>query len=224
MPKFSDADMDCYPFSIASIRNSSQVKFHPDVTFLVGENGSGKSTLLEAIAALLGFSPEGGTVNVNLDSADDRSILHEHLKASRSVIRPRESYFLRAESFFNVATADNYFNLGKLHQQSHGEAFLDVLTNRLNGDGIYLFDEPEAALSPVRQLAAVQRIHSLVEKDSQFIIATHSPILMAYPRARILQFDEFGINEISYTETEHYKFTKNFLNNHGAMMHHLLKT
>ncbi len=220
----SDKDKDFYPFSIPSIRNSSQVQFHPDVTFFVGENGSGKSTLLEAIAALLGLGPEGGTINVNLDSAGDRSELHEHLKASKGVTRPQEKYFLRAESFYNVATADVEFNQGTLHQQSHGEAFLDVLTNRLNGDGIYLFDEPEAALSPVRQLAAVQRMHTLVKQGSQFIVATHSPILMAYPNSCILQFENTGINKIAYTETEHFNFTKSFLNNHRAMMHHLLNS
>ena len=221
-------DKDAYPFAIPAIRSIDEIEFHPDVTFLVGENGAGKSTLIEAIALAMGFSAEGGTKNVRLQSADDISNLTQHLKLEKSFKRPRDGYFLRAESFYNVATyMDTTGYLGgyggmSLHQRSHGEAFFATLTDKLRGNGLYIFDEPEAALSPSRQMAALTAIHGLVQAESQFIIATHSPILMAYPNAKILLLNNHGITEVAYEQTEHYTVTKEFLNNHALMLRYLL--
>ena len=180
-------DFGEYPFSIPAVSALDTLEFHPDVTFLVGENGAGKSTLVEAIALAMGFGPEGGTKNVQRATADTVSGLHDYLKVVKSFARPRDHYFLRAESFYNVATyMDEVGYLGgygdkSLHARSHGESFMATLTLKLRGKGLYIFDEPEAALSPTRQMAALSAIHQLVERESQFIIATHSPILMAYP-------------------------------------------
>ena len=222
-------DFSAYPFSIPAVRNLDVLEFHPDVTFFVGENGAGKSTLLEAIALALGFGPEGGTKNMLFETASTTSSLHRSLKMVRSFAKPKAHYFLRAESFFNVATqvrelgvSDSYGGLG-LHEQSHGESFMALLLNKLRGQGLYLFDEPEAALSPNRQLAALSAIHQLVEEGSQFIIATHSPILLAYPRAKIVLFDGTGMSEVKYEDTEHYAVTKDFLNNYPRRIQQLLE-
>jgi predicted ATPase len=207
-----------YPMNIPAVRHLETMRFHPDVTFFVGENGSGKSTILEAIAIALGFNPEGGTRNVRFETTESASPLHKALVLSRSHKKPTDGYFLRAESFFNVATYMDQVGCvesygGSLHQKSHGEAFMALLGEKLRGNGLYLLDEPEAALSPARQLAALARIHKLVRQESQFIIATHSPILLAYPGARIYLFDDSGIREVSYEETDHYAVTRDFLNN-----------
>lgn len=221
---------DTYPFNIPALRNLSELSFHHEVTFLVGENGSGKSTLIEAIALALGFGPEGGTRAVMQETAKTTSSLHKYLVPVRGYRRPRDYFFLRAESFYNLATymdreAAGYLGSygGKsLHAQSHGESFMATLTTKLRGKGLYLFDEPEAALSPSRQLAALIAIHQLVQAESQFIIATHSPILMAYPNARILLLKEGGIDEVAYEQTEHYAVTREFLTNHRRMLERLL--
>ncbi|EKU98500.1 putative ATPase [Leptolyngbya sp. PCC 7375] len=221
-------DADSYPFSIPAIAAIDNLEFHPDVTFLVGENGAGKSTLVEAIAIAMGFGPEGGTKNVRIQSADDLSPLSKFIKLEKSFRRPRDGYFLRAESFYNVASyMDETGYLGgyggkSLHARSHGEAFFSALTNKLKGNGLYIFDEPEAALSPSRQMAALTIINELVNAESQFIIATHSPILMAYPNCKILLLHENGISEVSYEETEHFKITRDFLNRYPVMLKHLL--
>ncbi len=222
-----EPDQGVYPFDIPAVRAIDEIEFHPNVTFFVGENGSGKSTVLEAIAVALGFGAEGGTKNVRFSTVDSVSPLHEALRIARGVPQPRDGYFLRAESFFNVASymdevgyAETYG--GSLHERSHGEAFMAVLLNKLRGDGIYLLDEPEAALSPSRQMAALRAIHQLVEASSQFVIATHSPILLAYPHARIIQFDRSGVSEVAYEDTEHYAITRDFLNNHARRMEQLL--
>ncbi len=220
---------DEYPFSIPSIRHLQRLEFHPAVTFFIGENGSGKSTLLEAIAVKAGFSAEGGDRQLQFGTHDTHSPLHDRLKLERAFGQPTDGYFLRAESFYNVAS--HLENLGSafrayggksLHQQSHGESFLAVLKERLQGGGVYLFDEPEAALSPQRQLSVLTLMHRLVHHQSQLIIATHSPILLAYPQARIYQFAESGITEVKYTETEHYQITKDFLNRHDRMLEILM--
>jgi predicted ATPase len=222
-------DKDDYPFSIPAICSLKEIEFHPDVTFLVGENGAGKSTLIEAIASAMGFGAEGGTKNVRLQSADDISDLSRYLKLERSFKRPTDGYFLRAESFYNVATymdTTGYlvgYGGQSLHTRSHGEAFFSLLTDKLRGNGFYIFDEPEAALSPSRQMAALTAIHRLVQADSQFIIATHSPILMAYPRARILLLNDDGITEVAYERTEHYTITRDFLTSYPAMLNYLLE-
>ena len=190
---------------------SAKIRFHPHVTFFVGENGSGKSTVLEAIAVALGFGPEGGTKNVQFQTTRSVSPLAQARCASlRGTPKPSDGYFLRAESFFNVATymdevgyLAGYGNRS-LHERSHGESFMALLPHKLRGNGIYLLDEPEAALSPSRQMAALRAIHQLVLASSQFVIATHSPILLAYPNARIIQFDGTGLTEVRYEDTEHY--------------------
>ena len=224
-------DLDSYPFTIPAIRDFVQMDFHRDVTFFVGENGSGKSTMLEALAVALGFGKDGGTRNVRIAHDSDRvSGLHEHLRLSKSYKKPNDSYFLRAESFFNVATymdeMPEYLESygGKsLHAQSHGEAFMATMINKLRGKGLYLLDEPEAALSPSRQLAALSVIHQLVEDDSQLIIATHSPILLAYPHAKIFMFTGGGIHEVAYEDTEHYAVTRDFLNNYPRRLEQLFE-
>jgi len=223
-------DWDEYPFNIPAIRNLNTLEFHPDVTFLVGENGAGKSTLVEAIALAMGFSSEGGTRNFNLATADTISPLHKYLKTVRSYSMPKDYYFLRAESFYNVATymaqtggaVSAGYGEKELHERSHGEAFMAALSIKLKGRGFYIFDEPEAALSPTRQMAALSAIHQLVKDESQFIIATHSPILLAYPRAKILYLDDVGISEMVYEDTAHFSITKSFLNNYKKLLHTLL--
>lgn len=217
-----------HPFNVPAVRMLDRIKFHQNVTFFVGENGSGKSTVLEAIALALGFGAEGGTKNVRFRTVDSVSPLHQALRLARGVPRPRDGYFLRAESFFNVASYMDEVGYvegygGSLHTRSHGEAFMAVLVNKLKGNGIYLLDEPEAALSPVRQMAALGAIHRLVEASSQFVIATHSPILLSYPHAKIIQFDRSGVSEVAYEETEHYAVTRDFLNNYPRRLEQLLQ-
>ena len=222
------ADQEAYPFNIPSIRSLNSLEFHPDVTFFVGENGSGKSTLIEGLALALGFGAEGGTRNVRFETADTVSPLYRYLKLAKSFKAPKDHYFLRAESFYNVATYMDQVNyLGgyggiSLHNRSHGESFLTLLTTKLRGKGLYLLDEPEAALSPTRQLAALSAIHQLVRDESQFIIATHSPILLAYPCAKIVMFDQTGLGEVTYEDTEHYVITRDFLNNYRHRLEMLL--
>lgn len=206
-----------------------------DVTILVGENGTGKSTLLEAVAVACGFNPEGGSRNFNFSTNATHSELHKCLRVVRRAY-PKDGYFLRAESLYNVATnieeldrqpafspplVESYGGRS-LHHQSHGESFLALVQNRLGGNGLYLFDEPEAALSPMRQLTLLSEIDRLVKSGSQLIIATHSPILMAYPGACILELSEQGIRRVEYRETEHYRVTREFLENPERMVHYLL--
>jgi predicted ATPase len=215
---------DLYPFSLAAVRPLEKLEVHPAVTFFIGENGSGKSTLLEAVAVACGFNAEGGSKNFRFGTRESHSELHRFLRVSRGHPRPRDGYFFRAESFFNVATEIENLGVGpsygehSLHEQSHGESFLALVLNRFRGNGLYLLDEPEAALSPQRQLAVMTRIHDLVQEKSQFIIATHSPILMAYPDAIIYQFSSSGIERIAYEETEHYRITRDFLANPQRML------
>jgi len=227
----SDVEIDRsrHPFDIPAVRELGRIRFHPSVTFFVGENGSGKSTVLEAIAVALGFGPEGGTRNVQFSTTDSVSPLHEAIRLARTTPKPYDGYFLRAESFFNVATymdETGYlqgYGGRSLHRQSHGEAFISLLTHKFRGDGIYLLDEPEAALSPSRQLAALRAIHHLVLGASQFIIATHSPILLSYPNARIILFDGSGVSEVAYEDTEHFVITRDFLNQYPRRLQQLLE-
>lgn len=227
---------DEYPFSLPVVRNLDTLELHPKVTFIVGENGSGKSTLLEAIATAWGFNPEGGTKNFRFQTRRSHSTLHEHLALVKSFHRAKDGFFLRAESFFNVATEieqmdkipstappiiDSYGGRS-LHEQSHGESFFALMMNRFGGYGLYILDEPEAALSPSRQLAMISRLHQLVQSRSQFIIATHSPILMAYPNARIYQIDDEGLRHIAYEDTDHYQIARQFLINPSRFLDHLL--
>ena len=228
---------DRYPFGLPAIRKLDHVDLHPKVTFLIGENGSGKSTLLEAIAVCLGFNAEGGSRNFHFGTRHSHSELHQYLRITKGLKRPRDGYFLRAESFFNVATEieeldaqphagpriiDSYGGRS-LHEQSHGESFLALMVERFGGQGVYLLDEPEAALSPKRQLAVLTRIHDLVNADSQFIIATHSPILMAYPDATIYACGPDGLTPVAYEETDHFRITRDFLANPERMLRVLLE-
>src|SRR6476646_8112924 len=225
-----------FPFSIPAIGGMDTIEFDRPVTFFVGENGAGKSTLLEAIAIGMGLNPEGGSRNFRFATRESHSGLSNFLRLGRSVRRIRDSYFLRAESYFNVATEiealDREFALapplidaygGKsLHEQSHGESFFALFLNRLRGNGLYFFDEPEAALSPTRQLSFLSRLHELVKDGSQFLIATHSPILLAYPDAAIHVLDGGPPHRIEYRDTEHYGVTRTFLNDTERMLDILL--
>ncbi|MDI3478509.1 MAG: hypothetical protein PWQ59_2034 [Thermoanaerobacterium sp.] len=224
-----------YPFSLPAIRELSTLKFHPKVTFIIGENGTGKSTILEAIAVACGFNPEGGTRNFNFSSRASHSELYNYIRIIKGVRKPKDGFFLRAESFYNLATTIEELDKGgggariidsyggrSLHEQSHGESFFAVFMNRFRGNGLYILDEPEAALSPTRQMSMISRIHQLVEQGSQFIIATHSPILMAYPDAIIYEIKE-GIKVVKYEETEHYQVMKSFLNNTQKMLNILME-
>lgn len=215
-------NFDEYPFTIPSIKLLDRVEFHSDVTFIIGENGSGKSTIIEAIALSMGLGQEGGSKHARFSNHDNTSGLFNYLKTSKSYSLPEDYYFLRAESFYNLATymerTDNLQGTGQsLHECSHGESFMKIVTERLGGNGLYIFDEPEAALSPMRQLTLLTAIDEHVKNNSQFIIATHSPILLAYPKAIIYQLDEKGIRKIDYEDTEHYQITKGFLNNYKNM-------
>jgi predicted ATPase len=225
-----------FPFAIPAIGGLDTIELDQPVTFFVGENGAGKSTLLEAIAVGMGLNPEGGSRNFRFSTRESHSDLARYLRLSRSARRMRDSYFLRAESYFNVATEIEALDrevggppiLGayggkSLHEQSHGESFFALFMNRLRGNGLYLFDEPEAALSPTRQLAFLSRMHQLVEDGSQFLIATHSPILMAYPDAVIHLLADGPPQQIAYRDTEHYGVTRTFLNDTERMLDILLE-
>jgi predicted ATPase len=220
-------DHQRYPFSIPAVRELGVLEPHPDVTFFVGENGAGKSTVLEAIAVALGLPAEGGTPHVHRVQ-QEVSGLQRHLKLVKSYRWPRHTYFLRAESLFDMFTYLDRVAIEAneippvFHLHSHGEAFMRVMQGFI-GDGLYLLDEPEAALSPTRQLAALAVIDRLVKQGAQFIIATHSPILLAYPNAKILSFHSEGISEISYEDTEHYAITRDFLNHYPRRLQQLLE-
>jgi predicted ATPase len=220
-------DPEHYAFKLPSLRGFSALELHPKVTFFVGENGSGKSTMLEALAIANGLNPEGGSRNMLFATRESHSQLHQALKLRRFHALIPDSWFMRAESLFNVATEIE--NLGflpaygdkSLHEQSHGEAFMTLVENRFS-QGLYFLDEPEAALSPQRQLEFLVLLHSLVEQDSQLVIATHSPIIMSYPHAKIYSFSDSGILPIAYEDTEHYRVTKTFLDNPARMLRHLI--
>ncbi|MBW9150987.1 AAA family ATPase [Clostridium estertheticum] len=222
-----------YPFCLPTIKNLSSLDFHPKVTFIVGENGSGKSTILEAIAIACGFNPEGGTINFNFSSMDTHSELYKYIKLVKGVKKPKNGFFLRAESFYNLASnIDELDRVGgpklvssyggqSLHKQSHGESFFAVFMNRFGSNGLYILDEPEAALSPSRQMSMITRIHELVNMGSQFIISTHSPIIMAYPESTIYEIKD-KMEVVRYEETENYQITKNFINNRDKMLRILI--
>lgn len=220
-------DFGRYPFSIPAVQTLNELPLDPRVTIFVGENGSGKSTLIEAIALAARFGPEGGTRNIHVATQSSESELHRHLVLVREARREKSGFFLRAESLFNVATRVDDLGLERfgwesLHQKSHGESFLWLLQNRFRPNGLYILDEPEAALSPQRQLAALAIMHDLVSAGSQFIMATHSPILMAYPGALIYKLDDTGLAPTRYEETEHYTVTRSFLLRPESFLKHLV--
>ncbi|WP_099159024.1 AAA family ATPase [Virgibacillus ndiopensis] len=228
---------DTFPFHLPAIKKFEKIAFHPNVTYIIGENGMGKSTLLEGIAVALGFNPEGGTLNFNFSSYDSHSVLDHYLRVARGFYRPENSFFFRAETFYNVATyieeidseplggaaVIDGFGGRSLHEQSHGEAFFAAFINRFQGNGIYILDEPEAALSPLRQMSMLTRIHDLVNQGAQFIISTHAPILMTYPAAKIIELTADGMAETSLEETGHYTIMKQFFENKERMLNHLFE-
>jgi len=225
----TSADLTHYPFSLDIIKNLKEISFPTQVTFFIGENGTGKSTLLEAIAYHAGFGAEGGSKNISFKtSADDVysgvQNLADHLVLSWRQ-KPKDGYFFRADTFHNVANyldylerecgggAYNSYGGNSLHNQSHGEGFFSFFKNRMGKGGFFILDEPEAALSPQRQLCLLVLIKQLCKDfNTQFIIATHSPILLAYPEATIYSCDDH-LKQITYAETSHYQITKDFLNN-----------
>lgn len=228
---------DAYPFHLPAVSSLGQLEFHPKVTYIVGENGMGKSTLLEGIAVALGFNPEGGTMNFSFATAETHSELHRYLRIVRGPVRPRDGFFFRAESYYNLATEiDNLdrepsfgppirdsYGGKSLHTMSHGESFFAAFMNRFSGRGLYILDEPEAALSPYRQMAMLAHIHELVGRHSQFIISTHSPILMAYPDSLMYQLTPDGIEKTTLEETDHYIIMKEFVNHREGMLRELLR-
>lgn len=229
---------NAYPFDIPAVRILDSLDFHPSVTYFVGDNGTGESTLLEVMAVAFGFNPEGGTQSFSFTTRESHSSLHLFLRITKGIKRPKTGFFLRAESYFNVATAidkldedplggppiiDAYGGI-PLHEMSRGESFWALLKHKFHGQGLYILDEPEAALSPPRQLSALSRIHELVQQGSQFVIATHSPILMAYPNARIFLFGDDAIREVRYEDTEHYTVTRDFLTHRETMLRELLQS
>lgn len=230
-------DETSYPFHLAAIRQLTKLKFNPAVTFLTGENGSGKSTLLEAIAVAWGFNPEGGTRNFSFSTRESHSPLFEHIRLVRGVRRAKDGFFFRAESYYNLASnievmdrepgftppIINSYGGKSLHHQSHGESFFATFLHRFRGESLYILDEPEAALSPFRQMSMLSRMHQLVGQGCQFIIATHSPILMAYPDSILYVLGDAGIEVKKLEETEHYILTKEFVNNKDRMLRELLE-
>lgn len=228
-------DFNEYPFSLEAVKSLYGLQFHPKVTFIVGENGTGKSTILEAIAVAYGLNPEGGTRNFTFSTRNTHSNLNEYLRLIKGIKRPEDSFFLRAESFYNVASnieeldregmgpriIDSYGGRS-LHAQSHGESFFSVILHKFKGRSLYILDEPEAALSPARQMAMISRIHELVNENSQFIIATHSPILMAYPDSIIYEIKD-GLKIVNYKETEHYLLMRDFINKPEKLLQILME-
>ena len=220
-------EQSSYLRKIEAIKDLEELVFEKPITFFVGENGSGKSTLLEALAVAYGFNPEGGTKNYSFSTYDSHSQLYEAIRVSKGFRKARWGYFLRAESFYNVATKEEeYADIAhpseKYHEKSHGESFLALAQNQLRPNGLYLFDEPEAALSPQRQLTLLMEICSCAKQGSQFIIVTHSPILLGIPDAQIVSFDDGTVHNCEYEETESYKVTEMFSNNREALLGRLL--
>ena len=226
---------DEYPFNIPALRELRRLEFGPAVTILVGENGSGKSTLIEAIAVAAGFNPEGGSRNFNFAHRPSESSLIDAIRLVRGVRRPRTGFFLRAESFYNVATEVERLDQepsfsppigpayggASLHERSHGESFLALVGHRFFPNGLYVFDEPEAALSPQNCLALLLRMRQLVAAGSQFVLATHSPILMAYPGAAVYTLTAHGPRQTAFDEIEHVRLTRDFLAHPDLYLRHL---
>ncbi|MGI6030962.1 MAG: AAA family ATPase [Eubacteriales bacterium] len=229
------AQQEGYPYDLPVLRRFQPVEFHSQIVFLAGENGTGKSTLLEAIAVASGLNPEGGSRDMRFSSRDTHSDLYQHVILTKGVRRPSDSYFLRAESFYNLASeVDDLEQVGppgflanyggrSLHQQSHGESFLALVQNRFRGHGLYLLDEPEAALSPMRQMTLMAEIHQLAREGSQFFIATHSPILMSCPDSTLYWLEDGRMEVRDYRQTPHYFITRQFMENPQRMLGVLLE-
>ena len=219
---------EVYPFNIECLKNFKELTLTKKVTFLVGENGTGKSTLLEAIALTQGLNPEGGTQNFNFKTTDTHSKLYEYLHAYGHGSKPKTKFFLRAESFYNfsselqrLALENGYQELykaygGNLHECSHGESFLKLVQNRFSDHGLYILDEPEAALSPSRQMSLLCMIDELAKNGSQFIIATHSPILISYREGEILNMNN-NFEKVKFEDTDIYQTYKMYLSDPYGM-------
>ena len=219
---------DSYLWNIDAIAGVDRVDFESPVTCFVGENGSGKSTLLEAMAVSYGFNPEGGTKNYSFSTFDSHSELNRHMRLIKGPKKARWGYFLRAESFYNVATAEAAYSQSggtpqHLHEKSHGESFLATVQNNFRGGGLYFLDEPEAALSPQRQLTLLREIHLCARAGAQFILVTHSPILLGLPGAAILSFDDGPLHPIAYEDTDSYQITSLFLSDRKRILRSLLE-
>lgn len=223
-------DFTKYPFNIPIIKKlkNIEVKFSSRITFLVGENGSGKSTFIEALAISQGFNPEGGSRNFNFHTNNSHSKLYKYLKVIRSSRKLEDGFFLRAESFYNLATNIDelesykkglikYYGEKSLHRQSHGESFFSLIQNRFKKNGLFILDEPESALSPQKQMAMMIIMNNLVAQGSQFIVSTHSPILLSFPNALIYEIND-GWNRTLYENTELYTMSKYFLNNYKKIL------
>lgn len=227
------ADSKKYPFSIPAVKDISKIQFNRPVTFLVGENGTGKSTIIEAIAVAAGFNAEGGSKNYNFTSQNTTSSLNENLTLIRGYSREKYGYFLRAESFYTTANyAENgtelitgpaplYFDGKRMHEQSHGEAFVSIV-KEFRPKGLYIFDEPESALSPKRLFELMRSIHKFVNQGSQFIIATHSPVLLSYPSV-IYEMSDAGIQHKTYDELASVQLTRDFLNHPDVFLRHIIE-
>lgn len=218
---------DSYLREIEAVKNINHLIFHNPVTFFVGENGSGKSTVLEAIAIASGFNPEGGTKNYSFSTYDSHSELCDAIRITRGFRKPGWGYFLRAESFYNVATKEeDYADVNhpsqRYHERSHGESFLALAQRHLRPNGLYFLDEPEAALSPQRQLTLLMEIYECARQESQFIIVTHSPILLGLPGAEIWTFDDGQVHPCSYEETDSFQVTEMFINSREHLLKRLL--
>jgi predicted ATPase len=220
---------DSYVRGIEAIKDLSELVLTSPVTIFSGENGTGKSTLLEAIAIAWGFNPEGGTKNYHFSTHDSHSELCDAIILNKSPRKAKGGYFLRAESFYNVATKEEEYARDDprgihmdFHLKSHGESFLAAVQQYFKGSGFYILDEPEAALSPQRQLTLLLEIARCVKEGAQFIIVTHSPVLLALPQAQILSFDEGTVHPITYEETGSYRITSMFMSGRERILHHLL--
>lgn len=218
---------DSYLRKIRAINQVEEIKIEKPVTYFVGENGTGKSTLLEAIAVSCGFNPEGGSRNYSFSTYDSHSELCNAMTVGKGWRKISWGYFLRAESFYNVATKEMEYSdwkhpSQKYHEKSHGESFLALAQNNFKPDGLYILDEPEAALSPQRQLTLLVEISRLARQGAQFIIASHSPILLGLPGAQICSFDDGRMRTCSYEETESYQVMEMFINNRKILLEHLL--
>lgn len=224
---WNEIEPNSYTRAIESLRDVEKIEFQSPVTLFVGENGTGKSTLLEAIAVAHGFNPEGGTKNYVFSTYDSHSELCDAIRIAKGYRKEKWGYFLRAESFYNVATQEEkYADIAhpsmQYHKKSHGESFLDLAQDNIKPNGLYLLDEPEAALSPQRQLTLLTQIYKCANDGAQFIIATHSPILLGIPNAQIFCFDNGKIHTCTYEETDSYKITEMFINNRQSLLQKLL--
>lgn len=219
-----------WELAVVTAMERAPLALDPAVTFLVGENGSGKSTLIEALAVAVGMNPEGGSSNFGFSTREEAHPLGDALRVVRGIRRPRTDFFLRAESLFNAATyldglgptALDAYGGASLHAQSHGESFLAVTLSRFGPDGLYLLDEPEAALSAQNCLTLMRRMHELVAAGAQFVVATHSPLLLAYPGATIYELSPGGIESIAYDDAAPVRLTRGFLQAPEAFVQRLL--